>query len=132
MRGLALPLILLFGACGPTTIDVDMGEDIDSDADGLSDADEWRSGTDPDNPDSDGDGHSDGSEFDVGTDPLNADDHVYMGGWDIDSCRDDVVATGNEVGQATDQFKLSDQFGELVKLHDFCAKAVLLVSGAFW
>jgi hypothetical protein len=42
----------------------------DSDGDGLSDADEERLGTDPNNPDSDGDGISDGQEVNVlGTDP---------------------------------------------------------------
>ena len=46
----------------------------DSDGDGLSDADEQRLGTDPNNPDTDGDGISDGQEVSVlSTDPLMAD-----------------------------------------------------------
>ena len=45
--------------------------DQDSDGDGLSDAEEQRLGTDPNNPDSDGDGISDGEEVNVlGSDPL--------------------------------------------------------------
>jgi hypothetical protein len=132
MRALIPPFLLLIGACGPASIDVDMGENIDSDGDGLSDAGEWEHGSDPENPDSDGDGHEDGSEVDNGTDPMDAEDHPYMGGWSIDACRSDVASTGNEVGQITSQFELSDQYGEIVKLHDFCARAVLLVSGAFW
>jgi len=43
----------------------------DSDADGLSDADEAGRGTDPANPDSDADGVSDGQEVAAGTDPLD-------------------------------------------------------------
>ncbi len=44
---------------------------VDSDGDGLSDADEAARGTDPANPDSDGDGVNDGLEVANGTDPLN-------------------------------------------------------------
>ena len=48
--------------------------DIDSDGDGLFDADELRLGTDPFNPDTDGDGLSDGDEvFRTKSDPLNPD-----------------------------------------------------------
>jgi hypothetical protein len=43
---------------------------VDSDADGLSDADEVNVyGTDPSNPDTDGDGYPDGSEVENGYDP---------------------------------------------------------------
>lgn len=43
--------------------------EIDTDQDGLSDADEITWGTDPNNPDSDNDGISDGDEVAQGTDP---------------------------------------------------------------
>ncbi len=44
---------------------------LDSDGDGLSDAEELRLGTDPNNADTDGDGISDGQEVNVlGTDPM--------------------------------------------------------------
>lgn len=46
---------------------------MDSDGDGISDADERAAGTDPDNVDSDGDGLRDGGENINGTDPLVAD-----------------------------------------------------------
>lgn len=49
------------------------GPQVDSDADGLSDADEERLGTDPTNPDSDGDGISDLVESLMGLDPLQFD-----------------------------------------------------------
>ncbi|MEV5000491.1 Stk1 family PASTA domain-containing Ser/Thr kinase [Nocardioides sp. LML1-1-1.1] len=44
---------------------------VDTDGDGLSDAQEAQLGTDPNNPDSDGDGISDGQEVTAGTDPKN-------------------------------------------------------------
>ncbi len=46
---------------------------MDSDGDGVSNADEAAAGTDPDNADSDGDGLRDGGENVHGTDPLVAD-----------------------------------------------------------
>ncbi len=42
----------------------------DTDGDGLSDAQEWRLGTDPNNPDTDGDGMPDGWEVAHGLNPL--------------------------------------------------------------
>lgn len=44
---------------------------VDTDGDGLSDADEATRGTLPTNPDTDGDGISDGQEVAAGTDPKN-------------------------------------------------------------
>jgi peroxiredoxin len=37
-----------------------------------------------------------------------------------------------EPGDIAINFELPDQDGNLVKLHDFCGQAVLLVSAAFW
>ncbi|MBJ93371.1 MAG: hypothetical protein CMP23_02735 [Rickettsiales bacterium] len=105
---------------------------VDSDGDGLSDAEEQQLGTDPWDPDSDGDGHQDEDEVGAGTDPLDSDDHPYSLGWPIDPCRDDIVPTGNDVGQVTGQFELLSQTGETVRLHDFCGQAVFMVSAAFW
>ncbi|HVK30548.1 MAG TPA: PASTA domain-containing protein, partial [Nocardioides sp.] len=55
-------------------------EPVDTDGDGLSDADEAAAGTDPSNPDSDADGISDGQEVADGTDPLNVLDPGPGGG----------------------------------------------------
>src|SRR5439155_11550215 len=44
---------------------------LDSDGDGLSDAQEILLGTDPFNPDTDGDGFADGVEVASGSDPLD-------------------------------------------------------------
>jgi peroxiredoxin len=105
---------------------------FDSDKDGLLDQEEteiW--GTDPYKADSDGDNTADGDEIEIGTNPLDANDHPYFGGWPIDAwCRGDIVPSGNLEGQVTDNFSLLDQFGEVVRLWDFCGRAVLLVSGA--
>ena len=119
-------------ACGTADVDVPLGSDMDSDEDGLSDADEIGHGTDPDNPDSDNDGFSDGDEIAQGADPLSGDDHPYTGGYGADSCRDEIASTGHAEGDIAEDFELMDQFGETVRLHDFCGRAVLLVSGAFW
>lgn len=55
------------------------------------------------------------------------------GGWRKGTaCRDDLSATGNAVGDVTEDITLMDQFGEDVRLYDFCDRAVLIVSGAFW
>lgn len=128
---------LLFSTCalalavGCTPAVVDMP--FDSDGDGLMDLDEQEIGTDPFVDDSDGDGHLDGFEVDEGADPLNVEDYPYAGGYGIDrSCRDTLTATGNAVGDVTDNFSLLDQHGDQVKLWDFCGRAVLLVAGAFW
>ncbi len=61
---------------------------VDSDDDGLTDDDEIRLGTDPDDPDSDDDGLTDGEEVELGTNPLDPDtdgdgvsdgDEVFLG-----------------------------------------------------
>ena len=77
---------------------------LDSDGDGLSDADEITRGTDPTNPDSDGDGLTDGDEVYVYlTDPLNPDT-------DGDGLTDDAeVALGTDPNDTdTDDDGLSD------------------------
>ncbi|MDZ7771165.1 MAG: OmpA family protein [Balneolaceae bacterium] len=49
-------------------------EPVDTDGDGLTDAEEMDLGTDPNNPDTDGDGLTDGDEVNqYNTDPLNED-----------------------------------------------------------
>ncbi len=106
---------------------------FDGDGDGLLDNQELALGTSPTNADSDGDGISDGAEVAAGTNPLDPADHPYLGGWPIDSsCRDTIVATGTQLKDIATDFTAPDQFGEQVRLHDFCGKAVMLVMGAFW
>ena len=56
------------------TVSVTMKPPVDTDSDGLTDAEEGMIGTDPNNPDTDGDGLNDGDEVNThGTDPLDQD-----------------------------------------------------------
>ena len=137
MRLVCTSLIMGFmvSGCGPTQLDVDMeGEGVsfvDSDGDGLSDAEERELGSDPALMDSDGDGWDDGVEHGYYTDPADANDHPYTGGWPIDSCRNDLVATGMNEGDVINDVKLLDQFGEEIRLHDFCNHTVLIEHAGF-
>jgi Concanavalin A-like lectin/glucanases superfamily/CARDB/Bacterial TSP3 repeat len=58
---------------------VQMATILDSDNDGLTDAEEFRYGTDPHNPDTDGDGISDGDEVRMGRNPLTWDNLHFVG-----------------------------------------------------
>ncbi len=108
------------------------GESADSDGDGLSDSEEETLGTDPDSSDTDGDGWEDGEEVESNTDATDESDHPYTGGYGIDACRNDIESTGDGIGEITDNFELTDQYGDTLKLHDFCDRVVLMVSAAFW
>ena len=66
----ALILLLSVNLCAAFSFVIDNPAQIDSDGDGLSDAQEGLLQTDPNNPDSDEDGISDGDEFAAGSDPL--------------------------------------------------------------
>ncbi|MCB9673539.1 MAG: TlpA family protein disulfide reductase [Alphaproteobacteria bacterium] len=108
-------------------------QDLDSDGDGLLDSEEAVLGTDPTRSDTDGDGWSDGDEvLYENTLPNDASDRPYVGGWHKGDCRWDVQSSGNNVGQVAQNFELVDQYGDTLRLHDFCDRAVLLVSSADW
>jgi len=64
----------------------EVAEDIDSDGDGLTDAEEVKAGTDLEVPDTDKDGLGDREEIQVyGTDPLDADtdEDGYLDGQEV-------------------------------------------------
>jgi len=117
-------------AVGCSYSEVDLPYDVDGD--GLMGDEETEYGTNPDKADTDGDSYDDGVEVAGNTDPTDRGDHPYEGGWPIDSCRWDIESTGVGVGEIAPDFELEDQFGETVRLHDFCGKAVLLTFGAEW
>ncbi|MEM6929210.1 MAG: TlpA disulfide reductase family protein, partial [Myxococcota bacterium] len=50
----------------------------------------------------------------------------------IGECRDDLSGTGTTAGTVAANFELTDQFGDTLRLHDFCDQAVLLVGSAVW
>ncbi|MCP4808644.1 MAG: TlpA family protein disulfide reductase [Proteobacteria bacterium] len=120
----------------PITGDTGEQEDTwsgeDADGDGLTNGEEQDLGTDPNERDTDGDGTDDPDELDGNTDPTDASDKPYAGGYPIDSCRWDIDGEGHSVGQVVENFKLTDQYGESVRLYDFCEHAVVLVSSAGW
>ena len=89
--------------------------DIDSDGDGLIDADEAAIGTDPATADTDGDGLGDGDEANVGTDPFTPDtdgdavldgDEVLAAGTDpfVLDTDGDGLGDADELGLGTDPF----------------------------
>jgi hypothetical protein len=129
MRYLILPASILLSACSVAQTDIA----IDQDQDGLMSNIEADLGTDPALPDSDQDGVNDGKEYEQGTDPLDPADKPYIGEWSIDKqCRDGISGVGNAVGDITTDVLGIDQFGEEVSMYDFCARAILITSGAFW
>lgn len=125
MRLLAATLLLATGCIADVTYDVD------GDGDGLLDSEEVDLGSDPAVPDSDGDGYDDGDEVAQHTSPVDEADKPYQLGWRIDACRNDIEPSGVGVGDVAENYSWGDQFGETVKLHDFCDQVVLVVGAGF-
>lgn len=133
MRWMVSGVLWGIAGCSPALVDFEPFPDTDADEDGLLDSEEAEHGTDPDVADSDGDGHDDGVEVSAGTDPLDGLDHPYLGGYPMDTaCRDGIQATGSAVGDIAENFALTDQHGDQVRLHDFCDHTVLLLTSAVW
>ncbi|MDP6931403.1 MAG: hypothetical protein QGG40_00740 [Myxococcota bacterium] len=126
-------------------------QDVDTDGDGLTDAEEEEWGTDPAVEDSDGDGFSDGDEVDAGTNPTFEYSHVYEGGYNVGNCEDGVLdPTGPsgstsysyggdtyeweiyQEGDVADNFTWMDKHGEMVDLYSFCGQYTMITFGAFW
>ncbi len=68
--------------------------DLDTDGDGLFDAEEAELGTDPNLVDSDGDTYTDYDEQVEGTNPLDPDDRIYTGYWPYNPNKDDIEDPG--------------------------------------
>ena len=110
----------------------------DTDADGINDADEATNGTDALNADTDGDGYPDGAELSAGSSPTDPESGIYTGGWPFNADKDSMTA-GDASGRAAEgeivpRFKFVDQFGEEVDLYDFAHQGkpmIIDLSGAW-
>lgn len=138
-----LSLALLVACTGedkgePGTEPEDTDALLDSDGDGLSDADEEALGTDPDAVDSDGDTYQDGWEVDAGTDPTDPDSRIYQGYWpynpDKDSIEDPGMDSLPEAGATFARVVLPDLYGDSLDLYDFAGHGVptVIELGAGW
>jgi hypothetical protein len=82
-------------------------------------------------------GDGDGDPADTG-EPVECDGtSPYMGGWDIGCCQDEIVPNGwamggVKVGTIMPDWTLTDQFGEAVRLWDFCHDAIWFEYVALW
>lgn len=85
-----------------------------------------------DGSDGGGDGGTDSDGGDGGDGEGDPIDETYIGGWPKDACADDIRASGSEEGDVAEDFLLEDQFGEEVRLYDFCDHYVLIQFGAMW
>lgn len=56
----------------------------------------------------------------------------YAGGWYKALCADEIQGTGTREGDIVQDFMQMDQFGEDLRLYDFCDRHVWLVGSAYW
>ena len=111
--------------------EADLGTDpelADTDADGLTDFEEVEAGTDPLLVDSDGDTYSDFDEVNYGTDPLDPEDRIYIGYWPYNANKDQIegLAFGQSVGvgDVIGHFIGPDPNEQDVDLYDFAGQGV--------
>jgi hypothetical protein len=103
-------------------------------ADGESGMEAGDGDGDPMNGDGDpGDGDATDTDEPPGCDGTSP----YMGGWDIGCCQDEMVPNGwapggVHVGTIMPDWTLTDQFGEAVRMWDFCHDAIWFEYVALW
>jgi len=64
--------------------------------------------------------------------PDDSEPETYLGGWVKADCADQIKGSGNKAGQIAHDFVQMDQFGDMLRLYDFCDRHVLLVGSAWW
>ena len=74
-------------------------------------------------------GSSSGGSGGSGGDGVGARD--YIGGYITNRCATTPTSTGTNVGDISPDWELVDQYGESVRLSDFCGSLVLLESAGF-
>jgi hypothetical protein len=68
-------------------------DQVDTDGDGLSDYEEGKLGSNPNEADTDGDGMPDGEEVEAGLDPTNPNDQIDTDGDGLSDYREDKLGT---------------------------------------
>lgn len=113
---------LLTAAC---TEDGDMMLPDDGIADGTGEADT-------------GDGDGDDPDTGMMEDPCADYPSPYMGGWDIGcGCQDEIAQNGWSpggvaAGTILPDWTFNDQYGDAVRIWDFCHNAIYFEYVAFW
>lgn len=113
---------------GDTTGEPPAGEADDGDPGGGDELPPMDSAAD----DAGGDTMGDDAGADSGEVGDGPPESPYQGGWDIGDCQNDIPAPTNDPGGTIEDLTFTDQYGDVVRLYDFCHKAILLVEGAFW
>ena len=94
---------------------------LDSDQDGLTDAEERTYGTDPRNRDTDNDSYSDGAEIKAGYDPLKpAPGDRIINAENIQKIQNDTETEGAVLGENTEEKNLTQEMAE--KLSEITAQ----------
>lgn len=111
---------------------LDEGDTGNAEATGDGDGDLGGDG----DPTGDGDPGGDGDPADTG-EPTCDGTSPYMGGWDIGCCQAEVVGNGWYpggviAGSVLPDWTFTDQYGDAVRVYDFCHKAIYFDYAAMW
>ena len=112
--------------------DTDITEDIEENTNSPTSEPDAGDNNSNNSDDFDNSGDSDNTNTEPEEPSYEPELPTYAGGYNINPCNPEVQATGYAVGQVAGDFELIDQYGENLRLSDFCGNAVLLVSAAFW